>query len=302
MIRAENLWKNFGRHAALRGMTFSVTEGSTLALIGSNGAGKTTAIRVLLNIVAASRGRAFVLGVDSRKLGPRELRRIGYVSEDQHLPDRLTVSDYLCYLRPLYPRWNPRMECAIATRFRLPSGRRIGDLSHGMRMKLALACALPFQPDLLILDEPFSGLDPLVRDEFMEGLLDQAGDTTVLVSTHDLTEIESVATDVAFVDEGSVLFQESITDLTSRFREVRVTLELEPEGPCEVPEQWLQVRSTRYALNFVETDYQEDCLGERVRSLMCGVRTIDAQPMSLRSIFTALARGAHDKRRRTGGA
>src|SRR5579872_6162103 len=98
MIRAENLWKNFGRHTALRGMTFFAPKGSTLALIGANGAGKTTAIRVLLNIVAASRGTASILGVDSRKLSPRELRRIGYVSADQHLPDRLTVSEYLCYL------------------------------------------------------------------------------------------------------------------------------------------------------------------------------------------------------------
>jgi ABC-2 type transport system ATP-binding protein len=302
MIRAEDLWKNFGRHTALRGMTFSVPEGSTLALIGANGAGKTTAIRVLLNIVAASRGRASIIGVDSRKLSARELRRIGYVSEDQHLPDRLTVSDYLCYLRPLYPRWNPRMECALISRFHLPSGRRIGDLSHGMRMKLKLACALPFQPDLLILDEPFSGLDPLVRDEFMEGLLDQAGQMTLLVSTHDLAEIENVATDVAFVDEGTALFQESITDLMSRFREVRVTMDVESEAPCEAPEHWLQVRPSGAALNFVEAHYREELLGERIRSLVRGVRTIDTQPMSLRSIFTALARAARDKGRRTGGA
>jgi len=296
MIRAENLWKNFGRQAALRGMTFSVPEGSALALIGANGAGKTTAIRILMNILASSRGTATVLGVDSRKLTPRVLSRIGYVSEDQQMPERLTVSEYLCYLRPFYPRWSPQAECAIASRFRLPPGRRIGDLSHGMRMKLALACALPFGPDLLILDEPLSGLDPLVRDEFMEALLDQAGEMTVLISSHELAEIDGVATHVAFVDEGSVLFEESIAELIGRFREVRVTLEKEAPPPSQAPEDWLQVRPSGVMLNFVDTQYSEDLLGDRVRSLVGRVRAIDAQPMALRSIFTVLARAARDER------
>src|ERR1700689_2177075 len=100
MIRAENLWKKFGRHEALRGLNFAVPESSTFALIGANGAGKTTAIKVLMNIIAPSRGHATVMGVDSHRLSPRELGRIGYVSESQDLPERLTVAQYLGYLRP----------------------------------------------------------------------------------------------------------------------------------------------------------------------------------------------------------
>src|SRR6266480_4382414 len=231
MIRVENLWKNFGRFDALRGLSFEVPEGSAFAMIGANGAGKTTTIKVLMNILGPTRGSATLLGVDSRKVSPRELAQIGYVSENQDMPSRLTVGEYVAYLRPFYSTWDRDLEASIALQLRLPLERKIGDLSHGMRMKMALMCALPYRPQLLILDEPFSGLDPLVRDEFMEGLLEQAGEMTILISSHELGEIDGVATHVAFLDEGKLLFQESMSDLTGRFREVRVTLEAEAAPP-----------------------------------------------------------------------
>src|SRR5215469_4041999 len=106
MIQASNLWKRFGRHDALRGLSFRVPEGSAFALIGANGAGKSTTIRVLMNILEATSGEATVLGVDSRHISPRELRQIGYVSENQDMPESLTVAQYLDYLRPFYPRWD----------------------------------------------------------------------------------------------------------------------------------------------------------------------------------------------------
>jgi ABC-2 type transport system ATP-binding protein len=295
MIQADNLWKKFGRHEALRGMSFEVPEGSAFALIGANGAGKTTTIRILMNMLEPSGGRSALLGIDSRRLSPRELSRIGYVSPDQHMPERLTVAEYLDYLRPFYPTWDPALEVSIRRQLRLPPGRRIGDLSHGTRMKMSLACALPFRPKLLILDEPFSGLDPLVRDELMESLLQQAGEMTVLISSHELAEIDGAATHVAFMDEGKLMFEESISDLTGRFREVRVTLEAEASPPSQIPRDWLHVRPAGSVLMFVDTQFSEDELGERVRALIGGVQGIDARPMPLRSIFTTLARSARDR-------
>src|SRR5437868_10270828 len=106
MIRADNLWKKFGRHDALRGLTFSTPEGSAYALIGANGAGKTTTIKILMNILEATRGNVTVLGVDSRRISPGELSRIGYVSENQDMPQALTVAEYLDYLRPFYALWD----------------------------------------------------------------------------------------------------------------------------------------------------------------------------------------------------
>jgi ABC-2 type transport system ATP-binding protein len=161
-------------------------------------------------------------------------------------------------------------------------------------MKMALACALPFRPDLLILDEPFSGLDPLVRDEFMEGLLQQAGEMTVLISSHELGEIDGVATHVGFIDEGKLLFEESMDDLTGRFRDVHVTLDREASAPVQAPLDWLHVRATGNVLAFVTTHFTGEDLGERVRSTLGPVRAINAQPMGLRSIFTTLARSTRE--------
>src|SRR5437868_13033373 len=151
MIRADNLWKKFGRHEALRGLSFSAPGGSAFALIGANGAGKTTTIKILMNMLEPTRGSATILGVDSRRISPRELEQIGYVSENQDMPEALTVGQYIDYLRPFYKRWDRAIESTIRRQLRLPPERRIGDLSHGMRMKMALACALPFRPRLLIL-------------------------------------------------------------------------------------------------------------------------------------------------------
>lgn len=294
MIHVEGLWKKFGRFDALRGLSFEVPEGSAFALIGANGAGKTTTIKVLMNIIEPTRGNATILDVDSRKISPRQLAQIGYVSENQDMPPRLTVRDYVAYLRPFYPSWDRDLEASIARQLRLPLERKIGNLSHGMRMKMALMCALPYRPKLLVLDEPFSGLDPLVRDEFMEELLGQAGEMTILISSHELGEIDGVATHVAFLDEGKLLFQEAMSDLTGRFREVRVTLQAEAARPDAVPKEWMEVRTLGNVLTFVDTRFDQNGLGERIRSRITGVREIDAQPMPLRSIFTTLARSARD--------
>ena len=294
MIRIENLWKRFGRFEALRGLSFDVPEGSAFAMIGANGAGKTTTIKVLMNILEPTRGSAALLGVDSRKISARELAQIGYVSENQDMPSRLTVEEYTRYLRPFYPTWDRDLEASIAQQLRLPLKRKIGDLSHGMRMKMALMCALPYRPRLLILDEPFSGLDPLVRDEFMEGLLNQAGEMTILISSHELSEIDGVATHIAFVDEGKLLFQEPMGDLTNRFREVHVVLDGEATRPSQAPKEWMEMRILGNVLTFIDSRFDESDLGERIRARIGTVRDIDSQPMTLRSIFTTLARAARD--------
>jgi ABC-2 type transport system ATP-binding protein len=294
MVRADGVWRRFGRHDALQGLNLAVPEGSAYALIGANGAGKTTTIKLLMNLLEPSRGSATVMGVDTRQLPPEILAQIGYVAENQSMPSRLSVGEYLDYLRPFYPSWDRALETSIRTRLQLPPERRIGQLSHGMRMKLALACALPYQPKLLILDEPFSGLDPLVREEFMEGLLLQAGELTMLIASQELAEIENVTTHVGFLHAGRMLLEEPMSDLSERLREVRVTLEQGACVPEHLPKEWLQPRAFGNVLSFVDTRYSEEDLGARVRSLLGPVRQIDAQPMPLNSVFKTLARAVRD--------
>jgi ABC-2 type transport system ATP-binding protein len=295
IIQADNLWKAYGRHDALKGLSLSVPEGSALALIGANGAGKTTTIKVLMNLIEPSRGISTVLGVDSRKMSIRELAQIGYVSENQGMPQRLTVAQFLNHVRPFYPTWDLQLERSILTALRLPLDRKIRDLSHGMRMKMALACALPYRPKLLVLDEPFSGLDPLIRDEFMENLLEQAGATTILISTHELADIENVATHVAFIEQGQLLFQESMNELTKRMREVHVRLAQTAVVPKNIPESWLQPKALGNVVSFVETRFDEAELSERIASFLPSVRDVDVQALDLRGIFSVLARDAQHK-------
>lgn len=295
IIQTSELCKAYGRNDALRGLNLSVEEGSALALIGANGAGKTTTIKVLMNMLTPSAGTATVLGVDSRRLSRTEFAQIGYVSENQRIAERLTVSQYLAYLRPLYTNWDHDLENSILAELRLPPDRKIGALSHGMRMKMRLACALPFRPRLLVLDEPFSGLDPLVRDEFLERVLEQAGAMTVLISTHELADIDGVATDVAFLADGALLFQESMSDLRGRLRRVEVLLDQQAREPQETPPSWLEVRAIGNVLSFIETRFSERELGMRIAAIVPRVKRIDVESMPLRSIFTALARNAQRK-------
>jgi ABC-2 type transport system ATP-binding protein len=292
MIQTHDLRKMYGRYEGLKGLSLSVPEGAACALIGANGAGKTTTIKVLMNILAPSSGSATILGVDSTQISPRELEQIGYVSENQRMPGRLTVAQYIAHLRPFYSTWDGGLEHSILDQLRLPLERKIRDLSHGMRMKMSLACALPFRPKLLVLDEPFSGLDPLVRDEFMERLLEQADNMTVLVSTHELADIENVATHVAFLEDGQLLFHESMTDLVGRLREVKIGMLGGAREPASLPASWHNVRVVGNVLRFVETQYSDETLRAKIASTIPAAQSVEVDAMSLRSIFTVLASSA----------
>ena len=293
IVEVHDLCKQYGRFDALKGLEFGIVEGSAFALVGPNGAGKTTTIKVSSTCCSRRVGaphirRGLPCHLASRA-GQHRLR-----SENQELPGGLTVGQYLAYLRPFYRTWDRALETTMLRDMQLPLSRKIRDLSHGMRLKMALVCALPFRPRLLILDEPFAGLDPLVRDELIEGLLGQAGELTILISSHELSEIEGIATDVGFLHAGRMLFQEPMTQLTERCREVYVTLDAAARVPNPLPPHWLEARADGNVLMFVDTQFSDDTLGQLVRTVCEGVRHIDAKPMTLRSIFTTMAPAARD--------
>ena len=288
IVESSALDKNFGRVEALRDVNLRVPEGSVFALIGPNGTGKSTTLRVLMNILAPDRGEVRVLGVRSPELGSRHFQQIGYVSETQRLPERLTVAQYLDYLRSLYSTWDRSLEQELMEIFELPPDRRLKHLSHGMRMKLLLVGALAFRPKLLVLDEPLSGLDPLVRDEVVNGLLQQALDTTILISSHELSEIESFTTHVAFMQGGRLLIQEAIETLQQRFRSVTARLSAIKEVPRPLPDGWLLPELAGHQFQFVTSAFESE--GELYQQLVrhFGPVTLQVEAMSLRQIANAL--------------
>src|SRR6185437_6196944 len=294
IIQTDNLQKAFNKFEALRGLNMSVPEGSVFAVIGANGAGKTTLIKVLMNLIRPTAGSATVLGVSSLALSPRERSRIGYVSENLEMPGRLTVGQYISYLRPFYATWDRQFEQAVLQQLRLPMGRRINELSHGMRLKMALACALPFRPDLLVLDEPFSGLDQLIREEFMEQVLVHADEMTVLISSHELSEIEGSVTHVAYIAQGRLLCQQGMEELSARVREVRVTLNETATVRAGLPAHWLRVNAAGSVLSFVDIRYDQEQLAEQISTHLRRIDDVKVTPVSLSAIFTTLARAAQN--------
>jgi ABC-2 type transport system ATP-binding protein len=289
-IRTESLTKQFRRVKALNGLELDVPVGAIYALVGPNGAGKTTAIKILMNILRPTSGRAQVLDMDSQEIAGKALAAIGYVSENQELPGWMRVDAFLDYLRPFYPAWDRDLENELVKQFDLPLDRKLRHLSRGMRMKAALAGSLAYRPRLIVLDEPFSGLDPLVRDELIESLLDRAAEATVLISSHDLGEIESFASHVGYLDQGRLKFSEEMNALADRFREVELTLEspaLIPEG---LPSTWMQASVSSTAVQFIESSFDQERTSAEIRQVFGEPRNIAFTPMSLRSIFVAMAR------------
>src|SRR3974390_2740288 len=242
VISTRHLSKKFLSSEAVLDLNLEVPAGSIFGYLGPNGAGKTTTIKTLMNIFVPSFGYATVLGLDSRRLSPERLQQIGYVSENQELPGWMSVDYYLDYCRAFYPGWDSALCDALVKQFDLPRKQSLKQLSRGMRMKAALVSSIAYRPRLLILDEPFSGLDPLVRDELVEGILAIAADHrwTVFVSSHDLAEIENLVTHVAYIDRGYLQFSEELTSLQERFREIEVTCDAPPQLPHPWPDAWLK--------------------------------------------------------------
>ena len=289
-IRTENLVKKFRRVEALKGVSVDIPEGAIYALVGPNGAGKTTAIKIMMNIFGPTSGRAKVLGMDSTAIAGPAFTLIGYVSENQELPDWMSVDAFLAYLRPFYPSWDRDLETELVKQLQLPLDRKLGKLSRGMRMKAALASALAYRPKLIVLDEPFGGLDPLVRDELIEGLLDRAPEATIFLSSHDLAEIENLASHVGYLEEGRLRLSEEMAALAGRFREVELTLDNPSPSPENLPSTWMQVNASASVLRFVESGFDEERTSADIRKLFGDARNVTFTPMSLRSIFLAMAK------------
>ncbi|RPI28684.1 MAG: ABC transporter ATP-binding protein [Acidobacteria bacterium] len=290
-IETWSLGRHFSRKEAVRNLSLQVPEGSVFALIGPNGAGKTTTIKMLMNIIEPSEGRAQVLGKDSRRLGPPELSQIGYVSENQTLPEWMSVRHFLAYCRPMYPSWDDGFSQKLIEQFDLPLDRKLRDLSRGMKVQAALVSSLAYRPALLILDEPFSGLDPVVRDDLIRGVLELAGYArwTIFLSSQDIEEVERLADWVAFLDQGQLYFAESVSSLQSRFRQIEVLLGDGEPSPRDLPASWMRFEMSGRTVRFLESSYGDQTI-EQVKHLFAGCRDITAHAVSLRELFIAVAR------------
>jgi len=287
-IETDGLTRHFGRTRAVDRLTLQIPAGRTFALIGPNGAGKTTTLQLVLNLLRPQHGVARLLGCDSRRLGSAQFQRVGYVSEDQQLPDWMTFSQLLDFCRPLYPDWDEGLAAQLARSLNLTSGVPLRTLSRGTRMKARLVATLAYRPDVILLDEPFTALDPLVRDELVRCLLEVAAETprTVVIASHDIDEVERVADWVGFMVEGRLLFAEPVAALLARFRLVEVGGTGAHRPPLHP--LWIPQTPTASALRFVDPTHGQPEAAARIAAAFpaADVRTTT---MSLRDIVVALA-------------
>ncbi len=292
LLEFHQVCRRFPRSWALRHASFRVPAGSITALLGPNGAGKSTALKIALNLLRPSTGHVEILGVDSRKLGPTQLARIGYVAEGMELPDWMTVDQFLGWCRPLYPKWDADLERALRQQFALPGDRKLKHLSRGQRMKAALIAALAYRPELLVLDEPFSGLDPLVRDEFITGLLELAGSEgfSVVLSSHDIEEVDRLADHVVLLNHGAVLLDEDTEPLLARHRRVEILLPPDFGALPHFPATWIAPQSAGRVLRFTDTAYDPQSFVETSVRLFPGCQPADVHPLTLRELFVTLVR------------
>ena len=229
VIVAENLTKSYGSRRGVVELTFSVAPGEVFGYLGPNGAGKTTTIRTLLDFLRPTSGHASVLGLDSHRDSVQIHGRVGYLPGEFSLYDQLTGGEYLTYLANLRGGLSADRIRGLAERLDLELGVKIKTLSHGNRQKVGLVQAFMHRPELLILDEPTQGLDPLIQQEFY-GLVAEAGagGRTVFLSSHVMPEIERVCDRVGIIREGRLVAVEDIGDL--RAKEIR-TLEIHFASP-----------------------------------------------------------------------
>jgi ABC-2 type transport system ATP-binding protein len=291
-LRALGLSKTYGKVPVLNSLDFDIPAGCVFGLIGPNGAGKTTTIKIMMNILQPTAGRVEMFGVDSRRLGPDDLTQIGYVSENQEMPGWMTVKYLMAYLKPFYPNWDDARAAELVRHFELPLDRLLKNFSRGMWMKAALASALAYRPKLLVLDEPFTGLDPLVREDLVNGLAASAGETTIFVSSHDLGELETFATHVGYLHAGRLSFSEEMSSLSARFRQVEVML---AAGACasadtEWPREWMRREVSGKIVRFVESRFDQERTSSEIRRVFGEAPQVSIQRMPLRAIFLTLAR------------
>lgn len=290
-IETQSLIKQYRRTLAVDGLDLKVPTGACFALLGPNGAGKTTTIQMLMNLIRPTSGTAMILAKDSQKLGVHDFEQIGYVSENQQQPDWMTVGQLLKHCAPMYPSWDADFCAQLMKQFDLPFDQKIGKLSRGMRMKAALISSIAYRPKLLVLDEPFSGLDPLVRDEFIEGILEVTDEEgwTILVSSHDIDEIEHLTDQVGILNAGKLAVSESVEGLLERFRRVEVIGGTVPDNP---PGKWLRVEQSGKLTRFVIDDFSgspEATVAEVISRFGSGIQ-VEILPMRLREIFVELAK------------
>jgi ABC-2 type transport system ATP-binding protein len=284
-IETQNLTKRYGRVEAVSGLNLKVSRHLVTGFLGRNGAGKSTTIKMLLGMTRPSAGSGTLLGcqIDNPKES-REIRRhVACVGEDKELYGYMTVEQLIRFTASFYQDWRPETAQRLRDRFELPPGRKVKNLSKGMRTKLALLLALARRPELLILDEPSEGLDPVSIEDLLQLLVAAAGEgTSVFFSSHQIAEVERIADRVCIIDHGKLVADLSLEEMRQDYRRITLGFASQPPGH-DFDIRGVQQIQTNGRQMVVFANQNIDAIVERARSLEAV--SVDVEAVTLREVF-----------------
>jgi ABC-2 type transport system ATP-binding protein len=288
VIEIKNVSRRFGTKLALDDVSLTVPRGGVFGLIGGNGAGKTTLLKHVMGMLKAQTGSVKVFGLDPIAQPVAVLSRMGYLSEERDLPNWMRVRELIRYTQAFYPTWDERFADELREMFELDPNTKIRALSRGQRARAGLLVALAHRPELLVLDEPSSGLDPVVRRDILGAIIRTIAEEgrTVLFSSHLLDEVERVADHIAMIHEGRVVLADSMDDLKDSYR--RVTLRF--ETPIADPPKLLGGRNTQGSgseWTYICTVVDGDMGQVRGAAESMGAQVVEESTLSLDEIFVA---------------
>lgn len=289
-IEINHLVVRYGAHRAVDDLTLHVPMGSIFGFLGPNGAGKTTTIKALLGFRRPDGGSARVLGADVASESLEVRARVGYVSEVNSLYDYLTIPQLCAFCRSASRQWNQEIVDRYIRVFGLPAQAKVGRLSKGMKSQLALALALGSNPDLLILDEPTAGLDPVARHEFLNKLVAEiaAEGKTIFFSSHILSEVEAVADWVAIIRRGKLVISDELDHLKQTQKVLKLTYaELPPPAELEA------LRNLPGIMNLAQegrsmrllTHGDVEALAQAIQARPYAPRDVDTVDLDLEDLF-----------------
>ncbi len=283
MLKIRDLSKSFGRKRVLENLSLTAEKGKVYGLLGRNGEGKTTLIRILMGVIPADSGTIELGDRNIRFSDAAYKRGIGYIPEDPFFYDWMSVRALLDFNRRFYPRWNADKAAAYLTKFGLDPRQKIRSLSRGMKLKLELVTALAAEPELLVLDDPTSGLDVPTRQDFLKGIIGElaAAGATVLFATHMVHELERVVERLGILHGGRLVLEEDFEPVKARTRRVSLSFDGPPPLDLGLTGILSEQRNGRHVEAVVYP--WNDALEARLGGL--GAVRTEVQPMSLEDIF-----------------
>ena len=293
-VKINGLTKRYRGKAVVDKLSLSIPRGSVYGLIGPNGAGKSTTLKSLMRLIKISSGSASILGHDVHSDFQAVKSRLGYVPETHHIYRWMKVKRVIAFTRSFYPGWNDEFCNQMLQMMELDPDKKVKQLSKGMLAKLALLLAVSHEPELLVLDEPLSGLDPIVRDEFIDGVLKTIceRDTTVIFSSHTIGDVQRLADSVGILFNGRLLVNDSTEAIINKTKQIQVVLDDEHSTPCLdwLPDSVVHQASCGRELTLTVVDHSQELLDRVRREFPDG--QVSVSSLNLEDIFKAHVRGA----------